>query len=414
MTARPIVHPDELETIDFADPRLHAERELSEVWRYLRSERPFYWQAERGSQPGFWVITRYEDALAVYRDQEHFTVEGGNALGTLLHGGDSGAGNMLAVTDGVRHKQIRNILVKAFSPRMLNDIEQSVRRTVDRLLVDAIKAGDCDFARDVSCNVPMGAICDLLAVPPSDRKYLLSRTAHAWSTDYADEPPEESWTAKNEILLYFSDLARTRRGRDKDDVVSLLANSLIDGEHLTEPELMANCYGLMIGGDETGRHAMTGGLLALIENPGQWEALKRGEVDLETAAEEVLRWTVPALHGGRIATSDVVVSGRQLIRAGEIVSVWISSANFDGEMFANPDRFDLTRSPNKHLTFAQGSHYCLGHYLGRMEVEAILDGLRRMVTQAEQTGQEKWIYSTILHGMSSLPVYLKPDYKGLP
>lgn len=414
MTVRPIVYPDELEKIDLADPRLHAERELSEVWRHLRAEQTFYWQAERGSQPGFWVISRYEDALAVYRDQPHFTTEGGNALGTLLTGGDPAAGTMLAVTDGVRHKQIRNILTKAFSPRMLKKIGESIHRTVDRLLVDAIKSDGCNFARDVSGNIPLGAICDLLAVPDSDRKYLLSRTAHAWSSDYADAPPEDNWTAKNEILLYFSDLGHNRRGNDMGDVISLLANSLIDGEHLSEAELMANCYGLMIGGDETGRHAITGGLLALMENPGQWQKLKRGEVDLETAAEEVLRWTVPSLHGGRTATGDVVVNGRQQIRAGDIVSVWISSANYDDEAFPDPDRFDLNRSPNKHLTFAYGAHYCLGHYLARMEVEAVLDGLRRMVTEAEQTGEEKWIYSSILHGMSSLPVTLKPDYKGLP
>jgi len=414
MTTRPIVDPDELADIDLNDPKLHAEAELGEVWRHLRAEQPFYWHTERGSRPGFWVISRYKDALAVYQDKAHFTTQGGNALATLLTGGDSASGTMLAVTDGVRHTQIRNILMKAFSPQILIEIRQSLRRTVDRLIAAAVKSDDCDFARDVSGNVPLGAICDLLNVPQADRSYLLSLTAHAWSSDYADAPPEDNWTAKNEILLYFTDLARTRRGNDQGDVVSLLANSLVDGQHLSEAELMANCYGLMIGGDETGRHAITGGMLALIENPAQWLALKRGEVNLEKAAEEVLRWTVPSLHGGRTATGDVVVSGQQLIRAGDIVSVWISSANRDEDIFADPDRFDLNRSPNKHLTFAHGSHFCLGHYLARMEVEAVLDALRRMAAEIEQAGQEKWIYSSILHGMSSLPVTLTPDYKGLP
>jgi novobiocin biosynthesis protein NovI len=413
MTARPMIPPEDLENIDLADPKLHAEYELDEIWRYLRAERPFYWQPERGSQPGFWVISRHEDAMAVYKDKEHFTTEQGNALGTLLTGGDSASGTMLAVTDGIRHQQIRNILMKAFSPRMLHDIGESVRQTVDGLLADAVASDDCDFAEDVSGNVPLGAICDLLAVPRSDRKYLLSLTSHAWSTDSADASPADTWAAKNEILLYFSDLARTRRDNDHNDVVSLLANSKIDGEHLDDAELMANCYGLMIGGDETGRHAITGSLLALMEHPDQWQKLRRGEVDLGSAADEVLRWTSPALHGGRMTTGDVVVNGRQKIRAGEVVSVWISSANRDGEIFANPDTFNLNRTPNKHLTFAFGAHFCLGHYLAKVEVEAVLDGLRRMVTDIEQTGQENWIYSTILHGMSSLPISLKPDHAGL-
>ncbi|TWP45714.1 cytochrome P450 [Lentzea tibetensis] len=413
MTARPMVSPDDLENIDLADPRLHAEFELDEVWRYLRAEKPFYWQTERGSQPGFWVITRHEDAVAVYKDKDHFTTEHGNALGTLLNGGDSAAGSMLAVTDGIRHTQIRNILMKAFSPRMLHDIGESLRITVDGLLADAIENDDCDFAKDVSGNVPLGAICDLLAVPRSDRKYLLSLTAHAWSSDYADAPPEDSWAAKNEILLYFSDLASTRRSSEHNDVISLLANSQIDGENLSDAELMANCYGLMIGGDETGRHAITGSVLALMEHPDQWQALKRGEVDISAAADEVLRWTVPSLHGGRMTTGDVVVNGQQLIKKGDPVSVWIYSANRDEKVFEDPYRFDLNRTPNKHLTFAFGSHFCLGHYLGKLEVEAVLDGLRRMVGGFEQTGKENWIYSTILHGMSSLPVSLKADQGAL-
>ncbi|MCB8908419.1 MULTISPECIES: cytochrome P450 [unclassified Streptomyces] len=410
---KPMVDPAELESLDLADPVLHAERDLTEVWRHLRAERPMYWQEARGSQPGFWVVSRHQDAMAVYRDKEHFTTERGNALGTLLTGGDSAAGTMLAVTDGVRHSQIRNILMKAFSPRMLHDIREGLRETVDGLLVDAIEKGECDFAEDVSGSVPLGAICDLLGVPRSDRKYLLGLTSRAWSSDHADAPPEDSWTAKSEILLYFADLAATRKHSEHDDVVSLLANSQIEGERLSDAELMANCYGLMIGGDETGRHAITGGLLALKQYPDQWKALRTGEAKLDTAVEEILRWTVPSIHGGRAATGDVVVNG-QLIKAGDVVSVWISSGNFDGDVFADPYRFDLNRTPNKHLTFAHGAHFCLGHYLARMEIEAVLDGLRRMVTDIEQTGPESWIYSTILHGMHSLPVSLKPDPSGMP
>ncbi len=408
MTARPALSPGELETVDLNDPRLHAEFDLGEVWRYLRDERPFHWQGERGSQPGFWVLSRYADITEVYRDAERFGAERGNALNTLLTGGDPASGKMLAVTDGSRHAQVRNVMMKAFSPRVLNEIGRSLQQTVDTLLTEAAGRGDCDFARDVAAEVPLFAICDLLDVPAADRGHLLGLTARVLSSDVADAPAGDSWTAKNEILLYFADLIEDRRGRRQDNVIGLLADSLVDGEPLSQAELITNCYGLMIGGDETGRHAITGGLVALMEHPDQWRALKDGEVRIETAVEEVLRWTVPGLQGGRTTTVDTELGG-QRFRAGDIVSVWFSSANRDGAVFPEPDRFDLGRSPNKHLTFAYGPHFCLGHYLARLEVRAVLEGLRRLVAGMEQTGPERRIYSSVLSGLSSLPVRLRPQ-----
>jgi novobiocin biosynthesis protein NovI len=405
---RPTTSPEILDSLDLADPVLHAENELSEVWRRLREERPHYWHPPKDDRPGFWVFTRYSDAMTVYRDKEHFTTEGGNMLATLLTGGDSASGLMLAVTDGEKHTQLRNVLNAAFSPRRLKSIREAIRRTIDDLIKAAIDKGECDFVHDVSANIPLGAICGLMDVPEADRRYLLGLTSHAFSSDYADAPPQESWQAKSEILLYFADLAQTRRGSDSDDVVSLLANCHVGGQQLSDAGLMSNCYGLMIGGDETGRHAISGGIQALIEWPDQWRALKEGTVGLDTATNEVLRWTVPALHSGRKASGDTTVNG-QPVKKGDIVSVWISSANRDPEVFADPDRFLLDRRPNKHLTFAFGSHICLGHTLARIEVEEVLDSLRTLVSSAEQTGPERWIYSSVLHGMSSLPVALTPE-----
>ncbi|MER6665379.1 cytochrome P450 [Amycolatopsis japonica] len=405
---RPVVSPELLDSLDLADPVLHAENELSEVWRRLREDRPHYWHPAKDDRPGFWVFSRYSDTMAIYRDKEHFTTEGGNMLSTLLTGGDSASGSMLAMTDGDKHTQLRNVLNAAFAPRRLKTIREAIRRTIDDLIKAAIDKGECDFVHDVSANIPLGAICGLMDVPEADRRYLLGLTSQAFSSDYADAPPQESWQAKSEILLYFSDLAQTRRGSDSDDVVSLLANCRIGGQPLSDADLMSNCYGLIIGGDETGRHAISGGIQALIEQPDQWRALKEGTVGLDTAANEVLRWTVPALHSGRKATGDTTVNG-QPVKKGDIVTVWISSANRDPEVFPDPDRLLLDRKPNKHLTFAFGSHICLGHTLARIEVEEVLDSLRTLVSSAEQTGPERWIYSNVLNGMSYLPVKLTPE-----
>lgn len=408
---RPVVSPDELESIDLADPRLHAERDLTEVWRRLRGEEPFYWQPPIDDRPGFWVITRHADAMAVYRDRDNFTTERGNALENLLVGGDPAAGSMLAVTDGTKHTRLRNVLNAAFAPKTLARIRQGLRRSVDDLIAVALEKGECDFVHDVAESIPLGAICDLLGVPESDRRYLLDRTANAWSSEDADRSADDAWQAKSELLLYFADLANSRRGTEADDVISLLANCQVDGEPLSDRDVMANCYGLIIGGDETGRHAISSGLKTLIEQPEQWRALKEGRADLPTAADEVLRWTVPSLHGGRTATADVSVNGR-LIKAGDIVTVWISSANRDESVFGDADRFLVDRKPNKHLTFAFGAHICLGHNLARIEVEEVLGALRTLVSSAEQIGQERWIYSSILNGMSEFPVALKPEVTG--
>ncbi|WP_328744925.1 cytochrome P450 [Streptomyces sp. NBC_00285] len=403
MSARRTIAAEELDTLDLADPRLHAESDLSAVWRRLRQEEPVHWNPATGTRPGFWVVTRHADVTAVYRDSTRFTSEGGNVLETLLAGGDSAAGRMLAITDGARHTGLRRILMSAFTPRALQPVVASVRRTVDRLLREALDKGSCDFAADVAAGIPLGAICDLLGVPESDRAHLLSLTSSALGSHDADGTAADTWIAKSEILLYFADLARDRRGSGHADVIALLAGSKVDGLPLDDDEIMLNCYSLILGGDETARLSMVGAALALVEHPDQWQSLKQGDTGTDTAVEEILRWTTPALHSGRTATTDTEIAGRA-IRAGDIVTVWNASANYDEQVFENPDKLRLDRTPNKHCTFAYGPHFCLGAYLARAEIGAVLEGLRDQVADMEQTGQARPVYSNFLNGLSALPL----------
>ncbi len=408
MTTRRTIAPDELDTLNLADPRLHAESDLSAVWRHLREHAPVHWNPATGSAPGFWVVTRHADVTSVYRDSARFTSEGGNVLETLLAGGDSAAGRMLAITDGEKHAGLRRLLMSAFSPRALEPVVDSVRRTVTRLLRDAIDKGGCDFAADVAAGIPLGAICDLLGVPESDRAHVLSLTSSALGSHDADSTAADAWIAKSEILLYFARLARDRRDSGHTDVIALLARSEVNGLPLDDDEIMLNCYSLILGGDETARLSMVGAALALLEHPGQWQALKRGEASIDTAVEEILRWTTPALHAGRTATADTEIGGRP-VRAGEIVTVWNASANRDERIFDAPDELRLDRTPNKHVTFAYGPHFCLGAYLARAEIGAVLTGLRDLVAGMEQTGPARPVYSTFLSGLSSLPLTLKGE-----
>ncbi len=407
MTHRRTLEVNDLADIDLADPRVHAEHDLSGVWQRLRSEVPVYWHPETDRGAGFWVITRYSDVTAVYRDSAHFSSQRGNVLDTLLTGGDSASGRMLAVTDGQPHADLRAVVAKAFSARALAAMVRGIRGATRRLLEDALEKGDCDFARDVAANIPIAAVCDLLGVPLTDRNHILGLTSAALGSDHGVPTVVDTWAARNEILLYFCELAQSRRGTPHDDLVSLLVTSEVGGRSLSNDEVIFNCYSILLGGDETTRLSMIGGVLALAEHPGQWHAFRDGDVSVESAVEEVLRWTTPALHSGRTATADILLNGK-LIEAGDIVTAWTASANYDERQFGQPDVLDLSRKPNKHLTFAYGPHFCLGSYLARAELGAVLAALRAMVAQIDTTGPQRRVYSNFLSGLCSLPVRLTP------
>ncbi|MFB8179407.1 cytochrome P450 [Streptomyces sp. NPDC055966] len=397
-----------VERTDLTDPRtfLAPDAELVEMWRRFRSQSPVHWHEVEGrAVPGFWVLSRYEDVMGVYRDNKRFTSEYGNVLATLLEGGDSAAGKMLAVTDGRRHRELRNLMLKAFAPRVLEPVVAGVRARADRLVRSAVEAGDCDFAKDVAEHIPMATIADLLGVPAADRDDLLVLTKEALSTEDESSSAEEAVVARNELLFYFAELAAVRRKDPRDDVLSVLTTSTIDGEPLTEQEIIFNCYSIIIGGDETSRLSMISAMRALMEHPEQWRRLTSGDVTVESAVEEVLRWASPAMHFGRRVREDVEIGGR-LLRADDVVTLWNSSANYDESLFADPGSFDLGRTPNKHVAFGYGPHFCPGAYLGRAEIAALLSALRTHVAEAVPNGPARPIHSNFLHGYSSLPVSL--------
>ncbi|MEU3412795.1 cytochrome P450 [Streptomyces sp. NPDC006658] len=402
---RTVLPPSALPGLDLADPATHARHDLSEIWRTLRAEDPVHRHRPAGGGPAFWVVTRYADAAEVYRAPDLFTSERGNVLASLLQGGDSASGVMAAVTDGPRHRELRRVLLKAFSPRVLAAVVEKVERSGHDLVAAVAGRPECDFAEDVAGHLPLKAVCDLLDVPEQDRAFLLRLTGAALGSDQPDQSPLDAWQARNDILAYFGELAKSRRERPGTDAVSILATARIEGRPLTMDEIVANCYSLILGGDETSRLSMTGAVLAFTEHPAQWQAFKNGEVSVDTAVDEVLRWTTPALHFGRTATADTWLNGVP-IAAGDIVTVWNASANRDEMAFADPDRFDLGRTPNKHLSFGHGPHYCVGAYLGRAEIAALLKALRDRVDRIELTGRPEPVYSSMLSGFGSLPVRL--------
>lgn len=403
--------PDDLAALDLTDPQTFLDTDPRDLWRRFRTESPVHWHPARGRTPGFWVVSKYADAVDVYRDNKRFTSEQGTVLATLLQGGDSAAGKMLAVTDGKRHREIRNLMLKSFSPRVLEPVVAGVHRHTRELLAQVVESGEADFVSEVVDHIPIHTMGELLDIPVADRAQLVAWNTMTLSRHSGEDSEFESLMARNEILLYMAQLMAERRRSPGDDVLSVLAAATIDGEPLTEDEIVLNCYSLILGGDESTRMSLTGGLIALAENPEEWRRLKAGEVTSDSATEEILRWTTPAMHFGRRALADVPLRGR-VIRAGDAVTLWNTSANFDEEVFADPYRFDVGRSPNKHVVFGHGPHFCLGAFLGRVHVNAMVEAVRDTVADITLRGPATRLHSNFIHGYSGLPVALRAERTG--
>ncbi|TNH28043.1 cytochrome P450 [Micromonospora orduensis] len=392
--------------VDLLDPYVHATRDLTGRWRWLRRHDPVHWH-QAGAAKGFWVVTRHADVLRVVRDSDTFTSMRGNMLGTLLRGRDPGAGRMLVVTDGRFHTGLRSLLVGGFAPRALRPVTHSITRATRELLRRLVERGGGDFVAEVAAQVPLQAICELLGVPEVDRPRVLELTGAAMLGEPADQAGMEARIAQSEILLYYTRLAAARRDAPADDVISLLVAGTVDDRPLTDEEVLLNCYNLVIGGDETARLALAGGLLALATHDEQWVRLMADPALVHSGAEEILRWTTPAAHVGRTVTADTELRGRALSE-GDVVTLWMVSANRDEDVFAAPDTFDLARQPNRHLTFGYGPHFCLGAQLAREEIRALLAELRATVRSVEVTGPVRRLPSNFITGLSTLPVALTP------
>ena len=413
MTTQPLAVAEDLSTVDLADPQTFIDADLPGMWRRFRAERPVHWNPHTSRTAakdikGFWAVTKYADVVAVYKDNKQFTSERGNVLSTLLQGHDSASGKMLAVSDGTRHREIRNLMLKSFSPRVLSHVAEKVRARTQRLLAQVADGRPLDFATDVADHIPINTIGDLMDIPEQDRQRLVEWNNKTLSRYSSEDSELEEFLARNEILLYFSDLAKERRRNPGDDVVSALATGTVGGAPLSEDEIVFNCYSLILGADESSRMSSIGAILALHQNPDQWRALKNGDVTIESTTEEVLRWTTPAMHFGRRAVADVRL-GDQLIRSGDVVTLWNSSANFDEETFPGGHEFDLSRTPNKHVAFGHGPHFCVGAFLGRAHVGSVLEGLRDLVAGIEVTGPPVRLYSNFVYGYQSMPVVLTPE-----
>ncbi|MFH8470701.1 cytochrome P450 [Streptomyces sp. NPDC017991] len=402
---QPAADPD---TLDLTDPQTFLDNDPHRMWQPYRDQYPVFWHPGRDELPGFWVLTRYQDVLDAYRDNRRYTSEQGNVLATLRLGEDSAARRMLAVTDGPRHRAVRNLMMKSFSPRVLAPVVANVQQRTDTLVARAVERGELDFVTEVADRIPIHTIGDLMGIPAADREQVVDWNAQTLSRYSSQDSEQESVMARNELVLYISDLVAERRRNPGEDVLSTLAAATVDGKPLSDDEIVLQSYSLILGGDESSRATAAGAVRAFHDHPDQWRRLKNGEVTLESSAEEVVRWTTPAMHFGRHALVDVPLR-EHTVKAGEIITLWNSSANFDEDVFDAPYTFDLGRTPNKHLSFGHGPHFCLGAYLGRVHMHAMLEALRTQVAEIEVLGTPARLFSNFANGHTGMRVRITPE-----
>ncbi len=387
---------------DLTAPETFRAHSLPAMWSQVRQVAPVFWHPYKDT--GFWVVSRYDDVVAVYRDSTNFTSERGSVLDVLLSGGDSAGGRMLAVTDGARHRAIRKVMTRFFTPAQLSLIAPSIRDRTRRVVAEALARETVDFSTDVADRLPIEAICDLMAIPEADRPHLLACNKAALSSDERDATALDAVSARGEILYYLSELVARRRRDRGDDIVSALTTAQVDGRPLDDEDLALNCYSLILGGDESTRMSAGTGAVAFARWPDEWKRLRLAG-SVEPAVEEVLRWSTPSMHFARTATADVRVRD-QTVRKGDVVTLWNTSANLDETQFPDPERFDTARDPNDHVTFGQGRHYCLGALMARLELRCLLAAMREQIAAMELLSEPRQVYSTFLFGYSSAPMRL--------
>jgi len=393
--------------IDLSDHDAFVDAVPYEAFALLRHEDPVHWNDERDGR-GFWAVTRYEDIRAVHRDVQTFSSEiGGTSLEDLDPEHVEARKSMIDM-DPPRHDELRAIINKRFTPRAVQVWEDQVRRVANEVLDRALPLGEFDFVAEISSEIPMQVFAEIMGIPQSERRQIIElgdRLLGNQDPEYAVEPDEAhrslpfSSPVALEMFEFGRRLAEQRRKDPKDDIVTQLAF-----EGLTQREYDVYFILLATAGNETTRHTITHGLLALLEHPDQLARLKADPELFKPAAEEMLRWATPVHHFRRTAAVETELGGKT-IRAGDKVTTWFVSGNRDETVFEEPDRFDVGRTPNKHMAFGPGGiHHCMGAHLARLEVRIAFEELLKRPVEIELAGRPERLRSNFFNGIKRLPV----------
>ena len=384
----------------------------------LRREKPIsFWeipeQDERDAGSGHWAVTRYDDVHYASRHPHIFSSVPNITLGDNIPELSEFFGSMI-VMDDPRHQRLRNIVSRAFTPRVVARTEESVRERARRL-VDAMIAkhpdGTGEVVAELAGPLPLQVICDMMGIPEEDHQ-----TVFHWTNVILGFGDPDLTTDLDEFVhvsmefgAYASALADDRRASPCDDLTTSLVEAEVDGEKLSSSEIASFFMLLAIAGNETTRNAISHGVLALTRYPDEREKWWSDFDGLtHSAVEEVVRWASPVVYMRRRVTEDTELNGVRMT-AGDKVSMWYCSANRDGAKFDDPYTFDVTRDPNPHVGFGGGgTHFCLGANLARREIAVAFEELHRRIPDIVATEEPARLLSAFIHGIKQLPVAWTP------
>jgi len=402
-----------------ADPQQYIAGVPHHEFARLRAVSPVAWVSEKArvlrnstrsvmaQGAGYWAVVGYSSVVAVSRQPEVFSsaYRGAFSADPKSRQDLERTRQLLINMAAPEHTPIRKLAMRAFTPRALQQLHQGIRTHASNIVERILRQERFDVVQDLAAELPLLVLADLLGMPREDRGLMFK-----WSNTIVgfDDPDfgGGSVEAYNrtfvEAFEYARKLAAQRRAEPRDDVVSFLVNTEVDGRHLTDSEFCHLWILLVIGGNESTRHLLSGSLQALAEWPEQRKLFVEGEASVPSAVEEFLRWVSPIMQFRRTAIRDTELDG-QRIRAGDKVILYYISANRDEKVFPNPSQLDLRRSPNPHLAFGIGPHFCLGAHLARLEAVSLFELLRPHLHKFELIGPVVRLKSNFMNGIKSMP-----------
>jgi cholest-4-en-3-one 26-monooxygenase len=397
----------DLADVDLIDQDQYVIGVPHEQFALLRREAPVFWQAEPEGG-GHWAVTRHHDVVTVNREVDTYS---SGRKGALLFEPPDEQGIetmrlLMLNMDPPMHTRYRRLVNKGFTPRMVSQLEERIVWRTNQILDKVTERGECDLVTEVSSELPLQVIAELLGVPEEDRHLVFD-----WSNRMIgrDDPEyalteEIAQSAAFELYAYADQLTAEKRANPHDDVLSILTHAEVEGDKLSQLEIDVFFLLLAVAGNETTRNLISHGVHQLAEHPDQRKKLIEQPELLGSAIEEMLRYATPVMHFRRTAHHDTEIAG-QKIAEGDKVVFWHISANRDETVFDDPMRFDIERSPNEHVAFGGGGpHFCLGANLARMEIKVMFTELLRRVPDFELSGPVSRLRSNFINGIKHLPI----------
>ena len=378
-----------------------------DVYAEVRASEPVAWQ-EMAGVGGYWAVMKHADVLAVSRQPGLFSAQ---TKGMQLADYTDQLPTLLSL-DPPRHTEVRKRVLHAFAPRVVRGLEGRMREVVRTTLDRAAQLRECDLVMDVARPLPLAIVCDLLGIPEADRERvgewadLLAGAADPELTRGRDTGTQSA-LAFGTYAFQLAQKTGASAGARADSLLHVLQNAQLAGEQVDLPTFAGLFVQIAIAGNETTRGTLAGGMLELIQRPAEHARLEADQSLIESAVEEFLRWLAPVHYFRRTATQDSELRGKK-IRAGDRVVMMYASANRDEEVFREPQRFDIARSPNPHVSFGFGEHFCLGAALGRLEARVFLEEFFARFAKAELIGEPARMRSNELNTWKRIPVRLTP------